>query len=94
MKTDVEIAREAKLEHIEKIAEGLGLSRTSLIEYGKHMAKISKETLDQCQEKEDGKLVLVTAINPTPAGEGKTTKNIGLAMALCQRGKKDITALR
>lgn len=94
MKTDVEIAREAKLENIEKIAEGLGLSRDSLIEYGKHMAKISKETLDQCQEKEDGKLVLVTAINPTPAGEGKTTTNIGLAMALCQRGKKAITALR
>ncbi|KGF10207.1 formate--tetrahydrofolate ligase [Tissierellia bacterium S5-A11] len=94
MKTDVEIAREAKLENIEKIAEGLGLSRNSLIEYGKHMAKISKETLDQCQEKEDGKLVLVTAINPTPAGEGKTTTNIGLAMALCQRGKKAITALR
>lgn len=94
MKTDVEIAREAKLENIEKIAEGLGLSRDSLIEYGKHMAKISKETLDQCQEKEDGKLVLVTAINPTPAGEGKTTTNIGLAMALSQRGKKAITALR
>ena len=94
MKIDVEIAREAKLENIEKIAEGLGLSRDSLIEYGKHMAKISKETLDQCQEKEDGKLVLVTAINPTPAGEGKTTTNIGLAMALCQRGKKAITALR
>ncbi|WP_072469331.1 formate--tetrahydrofolate ligase [Urinicoccus massiliensis] len=94
MKTDVEIAREAQLENIEKIAEGLGLSRDSLIEYGKHMAKISKKTLDQCQEKEDGKLVLVTAINPTPAGEGKTTTNIGLAMALCQRGKKAITALR
>ena len=94
MKTDVEIAREAQLENIEDIAEGLGLTRDSLIEYGKHMAKISKETLDQCQEKEDGKLVLVTAINPTPAGEGKTTTNIGLAMALCQRGKKAITALR
>lgn len=94
MKTDVEIAREAQLENIEDIAEGLGLTRDSLIEYGKHMAKISKETLDQCQEKEDGKLVLVTAINPTPAGEGKTTTNIGLAMALSQRGKKAITALR
>ena len=94
MKTDVEIAREAQLENIEDIAGGLGLTRDSLIEYGKHMAKISKETLDQCQEKEDGKLVLVTAINPTPAGEGKTTTNIGLAMALSQRGKKAITALR
>ncbi|WP_099208896.1 formate--tetrahydrofolate ligase [Urinicoccus timonensis] len=94
MKTDVEIAREAQLENIEDIAKGLGLTRDSLIEYGKHMAKISKETLDQCQEKEDGKLVLVTAINPTPAGEGKTTTNIGLAMALSQRGKKAITALR
>ncbi len=94
MKTDVEIAREAQLEPIETIGGKMGLKRENLIEYGKHMAKISKDTLDQCEKNEDGKLVLVTAINPTPAGEGKTTTNIGLTMALCQRGKNAITALR
>ena len=92
MKTDVQIAQEAKMLPI--TAEKLGLKEEDLVHYGKYKAKIKLDVLEDLQDKEDGKLVLVTAINPTPAGEGKTTTNIGLSMGLNQIGKTAITAIR
>ncbi|MDO5300993.1 MAG: formate--tetrahydrofolate ligase [Tissierellia bacterium] len=94
MKTDVEIAREIELKPIQEIGESIGLSYEDLIPYGHKMAKITKEALDRAEEKERGKLVLVTAINPTPAGEGKTTTNIGLSMGLERLGHSAIATLR
>ena len=94
MKTDIEIAREAKLEPIEKIAEQLGLSDDDIELYGKYKCKLSEDYLRSLDNKKDGKLILVTAINPTPAGEGKTTTSIGLAMGLNKLGKKAVLALR
>ncbi len=94
MKTDVQIAQEAKLLPIEEVAKKIGLEKSDLVQYGDHMAKIKLSVLDKLEEKEDGKLVLVTAINPTPAGEGKTTTNIGLSMGLNRIGKTAITTIR
>lgn len=94
MKTDVQIAQEAKMEPISQVAERLGLSEDSLEHYGKYKAKVNLDVLKEKENDPDGKLILVTAINPTPAGEGKTTVNIGLSMALNRLGKKTITALR
>lgn len=94
MKTDIEIAREAKLEPIEKIAEQLGLSNDDIELYGKYKCKLTEDYLRSLENKKDGKLILVTAINPTPAGEGKTTTSIGLAMGLNKLGKKAVLALR
>lgn len=94
MKTDVQIAQEAKMLPIEKIGEGLGLSIDDLELYGKYKAKLSPLVLERSAGKKDGKLILVTAINPTPAGEGKTTTNVGLSMALNKIGKRAITTLR
>lgn len=94
MKTDVQIAQEAKLKPIVDIARYLGIDEDSLIQYGKYKAKVDLKLLDELKDKEDGKLILVSAINPTPAGEGKTTVNIGLSMALNRIGKKTITTLR
>ena len=94
MKTDVQIAQEAKMKDITEVAERIGLSGENLIAYGKHKAKISVNDLKDLKSKPDGKLVLITAINPTPAGEGKTTVNIGLSMALNKIGKKAVSALR
>ena len=82
MKTDVQIAQEAKLKPITEIAKGLGISEEELEQYGRYKAKINSTLMDRLKDKPDGKLVLVTAINPTPAGEGKTTTNVGLSMAL------------
>lgn len=93
MKTDVEIAGEAHLEEVYKIAEDLGLKNEDIKPYGHYMAKIQGNPFNEPKEKE-GKLILVTAINPTPAGEGKTTTNIGLAMAMNRMGKKTISTLR
>ncbi|CAC9924951.1 formate--tetrahydrofolate ligase [Aedoeadaptatus nemausensis] len=93
MKTDVEIAGEAHLEEVYKIAEDLGLKNEDIKPYGHYMAKIQGNPFNAPNEKE-GKLILVTAINPTPAGEGKTTTNIGLAMAMNRMGKKTISTLR
>lgn len=93
MKTDVEIAGEAHLEEVYKIAEDLGLKNEDIKPYGHYMAKIQGNPFNAPKEKE-GKLILVTAINPTPAGEGKTTTNIGLAMAMNRMGKKTISTLR
>lgn len=94
MKTDVQIAQEAKMVPIIDVAKKLGLTEDDLELYGKYKAKISLEVLDRLKDKPNGKLVLVTAINPTPAGEGKTTTNIGLSMGLDKIGKTAISALR
>ncbi|KAB3536026.1 formate--tetrahydrofolate ligase [Alkaliphilus pronyensis] len=94
MKTDVQIAQEAKMKPITDIAQNLGILEDELELYGKYKAKVSLDVFKRLENKPDGKLVLVTAINPTPAGEGKTTTNIGLSMGLNKIGKKTITALR
>ena len=78
MKTDLEIAQEAVMEPIARVAEGIGVPEEALELYGRYKAKISDEYLDRLKEQPDGKLILVTAINPTPAGEGKTTTSVGL----------------
>lgn len=92
--SDIEIARNAKLEPITKIAEKLNIGEEYLETYGKYKAKISNELYNELKDKENGKLILVTAINPTPLGEGKTTISIGLADGLSTIGKKSILALR
>lgn len=92
--TDIEIARNAEIRPIREIAKNLGMEEDDLELYGKYKAKISEEYLQKIQDRPDGKLVLVTAINPTPAGEGKTTISIGLADALSRLGKKTVAALR
>ena len=94
MKSDIEIAQEAELYPITKIAEGIGLSEEDLECYGKYKAKISNECLRRLKKEKDGKLILVTAINPTPAGEGKTTISVGLSQAMAKIGKKAVLALR
>ena len=91
---DIEIARHAKLKNIREVAGSLGIGEEDLEQYGKYKAKISEEFIERCKSKEDGKLILVTSINPTPLGEGKTTISIGLADGLKQIGEKPILALR
>ncbi len=94
MLTDIQIAQQAKLEPITEVAAKVGLTPDDLYQYGKYKAKITMEAIERLKEKEDGKLVLVTAINPTPAGEGKSTVTVGLGMALNRIGKKCVIALR
>ena len=94
MLTDVEIAQSTVMKPIKDVALKLGLEEDDLELYGKYKAKISLETIAKVNDKEDGKLVLVTAINPTPAGEGKTTTMIGLSQALNKLGKKSVVAMR
>ncbi|MDR0531781.1 MAG: formate--tetrahydrofolate ligase [Oscillospiraceae bacterium] len=94
MKTDVEIAQAAKMLPIEEVAAKLGLSESDLEHYGKYKAKLSSDLFDRLADRPDGKLVLVTAINPTPAGEGKTTVTVGLGQALQRLGKRAAIALR
>ena len=94
MKTDIEIAQEAVLEPIGKVAERIGIAEEDLEYYGKYKAKLSEEYLESLKDKPDGKLILVTAINPTPAGEGKTTTSVGLGQAFGKLGKKAVIALR
>ncbi len=94
MKTDIEIAQETVLEPVESVAERIGIAPGDLELYGKYKAKVSEEYLSRTKEAPDGKLILVTAINPTPAGEGKTTVSIGLAQAFGRLGKKAVLALR
>lgn len=94
MKTDVQIAQEAQMKPIVDVASQLDISDDELELYGKYKAKISPDVLERLKDRPNGKLVLVTAINPTPAGEGKTTTNVGLSMALNKLGKKTITTLR
>ena len=94
MKTDIEIAQEAQMDHIRNVAGKLGITEDELEMYGKYKAKLSDELWERVKDHADGKLVLVTAINPTPAGEGKTTTSIGLGEAMGLLGKKAILALR
>ncbi len=94
MKTDIQIAQEAVLQPITEVAKRLNISEDELELYGKYKAKITDEYLKKIQDNPDGKLVLVTAINPTPAGEGKTTTSVGLGQAFGKLGKKAVIALR
>ena len=94
MLTDIEIAQNAKPEHISVVAEKIGISADELEFYGKYKAKLSDDVANRVKDNKDGKLVLVTAINPTPAGEGKTTTTIGLGDAMSILGKKCVLALR
>ena len=94
MLSDIEIAQNAKMLKIKDIAKELGIDEEELIPYGHYKAKISQECIDRLESEEDGKLILVTAINPTPAGEGKTTTSVGLAAGMYKIGKKAVLALR
>lgn len=94
MKTDIEIAQETKMIHIREVAAQLGIGEDDLELYGKYKAKLSDELIERVKDEPDGKLVLVTAINPTPAGEGKTTTSVGLGQAFGKLGKKAVIALR
>lgn len=94
MKTDIEIAQEATMLPIQKIAEQLGIQENDIELYGKYKAKISDDYYRRVSHNKDGKLILVTAINPTPAGEGKTTVSVGLGQAFGKLGKKAVIALR
>lgn len=94
MLSDIEIAQAAKMLPIKEVAASVGISEDDLEFYGKYKAKLSEELIDRVKDKPDGKLILVTAINPTPAGEGKTTTSVGLGQAMPLIGKKAIIALR
>ena len=94
MKTDIEIAQEAVMEPITKVAATIGIKEEDLELYGKYKAKLNNDYLEKIKENSDGKLILVTAINPTPAGEGKTTTSVGLGQAFGKLNKKAIIALR
>ena len=94
MLTDIEIAQNAKMKKISEIAKELGISEDYLEPYGHYKAKVSEELFTKLKDKPDGKLILVTAINPTPAGEGKTTISVGLAESMAKSGRNAILALR
>lgn len=94
MLTDIEIAQQAKMKKITEIAQSLGIAEEELEPYGHYKAKISDDVLNRLNDKQDGKLVLVTAVNPTPAGEGKTTVSIGLGQGMAKIGKNAVIALR
>lgn len=94
MKTDIQIAQDAEMLHIRDVAASIGIEEDDLEFYGKYKAKLSEDLWDKVKDREDGKLVLVTAINPTPAGEGKTTTTVGLGQAMARLNKKALIALR
>ena len=94
MLSDIEIAQGCQMRPITEVAAAAGLDADDLELYGKYKAKLSADVWTKVKDKENGKLVLVTAINPTPAGEGKTTTSVGLGQALCKQGKNAIIALR
>lgn len=94
MKSDIEIAQEAQMIHIREVAKQLDITDDELEYYGKYKAKLGDEVWDKVKDRPDGKLVLVTAINPTPAGEGKTTTTVGVGQAMGKLGKKAVIALR
>ena len=94
MLTDIEIAAQAKMKRITDVAAAIGIRPEELEPYGHYKAKLSDDLLTRLQDRPDGKLVLVTAVNPTPAGEGKTTVSIGLGQAMCKLGKNAVIALR
>ena len=93
-KSDIEIAREATMQPVEEIAAKLDIPRAEILQYGPYKAKISFDFIKSLEDRPDGKLILVTAITPTPAGEGKTTTTVGLGDALNRIGKKAIMCLR
>ena len=94
IKKDIEIAQEAVLEPIVTIAERLGMQEDDLELYGRYKAKLSEEYMHRIEDRPDGRLILVTAINPTPAGEGKTTTSVGLSQAFGKLGKNALLTLR
>lgn len=94
MLTDIEIAQQAEMEPIKNVAAKLDMTEDDIEMYGKYKAKLSDEYMQSVQNNKNGKLILVTAINPTPAGEGKTTVTVGLGQAMCKLGKKAVIALR
>ena len=94
MLTDIEIAQQAQMQPISEIAKGLGIAEEDIEPYGRYKAKLSEQLYTKTRDNPDGKLILVTAINPTPAGEGKTTVSVGLGQALAKIGKKAVLALR
>ena len=94
MLTDIEIAQAASLKPIAEIAQGLGIQEEELEPYGRYKAKLNEKLFTRLKGEKDGKLILVTAINPTPAGEGKTTTTAGLGEAMAKIGKKAVIALR
>ena len=93
-KSDIEIAQEAKMLPIREIASQLGIEEEDMEQYGWYKAKLNQSLWNKIKDNPDGKLILVTAINPTPAGEGKTTTSVGLGQAFGHLGKKAIVALR
>ena len=94
MSSDLEIAKSIELEKISTVAEKFGILEDELVPYGKYKAKVENDIYERLKDKEDGKLILVTSINPTPLGEGKTTIAIGLSDALNVIGKNSVLALR
>ena len=94
MLSDIEIAQQAQMKKIKDVAATVGLGEDDIELYGNYMAKFSDSALERLKSNDDGKLILVTAINPTPAGEGKTTVTIGLGQGLCRMGKNAVIALR
>ena len=94
MLTDIEIAQQAKMKKIGEIAANLGIEEDEVEQYGHYKAKLNQNLFNRLADKPDGKLILVTAINPTPAGEGKTTTSVGLCEAMNKTGRKSILALR
>lgn len=94
MKSDIEIALEAELQPIQEVAKKLDIQEEDLDLYGKYKAKLTDDLWDKIKDRKDGRLILVTAINPTPAGEGKTTTTVGLGQAMDKLGKKAVIALR
>lgn len=94
MLTDIEIAQQAKMKKIADVAASIGITEDELEPYGHYKAKINDSLFDRLKDKKDGKLILVTAVNPTPAGEGKTTVSIGLGQGMCRLGKNAVIALR
>ena len=94
MKSDIQIAQEAEMMHIRDVAASAGIPEEDLEFYGKYKAKLSDELIRRVSDRKDGKLILVTAINPTPAGEGKTTTTAGLGEAMAKIGKNAVIALR
>src|SRR6266513_420942 len=94
VKSDIEIAREAKMKPIAEVGKRIGIPDSALLNYGPYKAKVSFDFINSAQKNKDGKLILVTAITPTPAGEGKTTTTVGLGDGLNRIGKRAISCLR
>ena len=94
MLSDIEIAQQAEMKPISEIAKSIGIDHSEIEPYGHYKAKLSDDLINRVQQNKDGKLILVTAVNPTPAGEGKTTVSIGLGQSLSKIGKNAIIALR